>query len=205
MVVKNIGNYNALTVLIDNLENIGMNMNARLLYSRGNTYQNSMFKLNKCINSNKYDFTFDIDNFTYIECDTRITGINNTKKFHLLNNITPAYKLVNNLLSGNRYLKSDSECLNNNKIAIDVKTTSANMTFIMNSRNLIIRAKVPDGETALLYIGGNHSQTLSLVGTGNYEIYEFTIEPQFPIGDIINLSFQNANTATSCLIDYIIN
>lgn len=204
-IVNNNGNYNYVGILINNVENIGMNKDIKLLYSRGSTYQYSYFKVNNCNNSNTFDFKFDVDNFTYIECNSRIKSITNPIKHYLLNNITPAYKLVNNRTTGDKFLYSDSDTLNDLNIAVKVKTTTACLGFILNSYDLTIRAKVPNEETALLYIGGNHSQTLTLAGTGNYEIYTFTVGSQFPLGDIINLNFQSANTATSCLIDYIIN
>lgn len=199
------GDYSNINMIINNIDVMGMEKNARLLLSKGNVYQTSKFILNNVNNTSLKDFYFDINNFPYIKCDTRIKGINSTIKHYLLNNATPCYKLVNNRDTGLRFLISDNDVLNDLGIAVKQVSTAAAFGYIMNSTNLLIRAKVPNGETAKLAISGAHSQILTLEGTGEYKIYSFTMGGQFELGDIIHIAYESSNEASSCLIDYIIN
>ena len=197
--------FSNLSLIINNIDVKGMNKNADIIYSYNNVYQYSSLIVNNVNNTSSKDFIFNVDNFPYIRCNSRIKGIKSTINYNLLNTMTPCYKLVNNRITGDRFLKYDNSSSNDLNLIIKELSTATPISFYLGSYSLSINAKIPNGETAILSISGVHSQQLTLEGTGNYKIYTFTIGSQFEIGNIMNLSLSSNNTASSCYIDYIIN
>lgn len=205
-ICKSVGDYNMLGIIIGNIDVVGMNKNAYLLISKDPVYQASQFIINTVKNYSLKDFVFDIEDFTYIDCKSRIKGVINNQIYRLTNLATPCYKLVNNKSTGNRYLKSETGALNELGIVLTQKSGTLPMAWILSSKTLVIRAKIPDGQTATLAISGSHSQTLTLVGTGEFKCYEIEFGSQFNLGDNVNINYKTGETQPDyCYYDYIIN
>lgn len=200
--------YSYLDFVVNTIDSLGLNKNAILLSSLSRLDERSQFilnNLNSTVNNGK-QFSYDVDNFPYIRHDGHLKQVWGYIYGKLSNSATPAYELIN-YRTNNRsnFLKSDSEALNELGICAKCTGTQAVISFINNSNKLILVAKIPNGETALLDLSGSESQRVDLVGTGAFNPYEITLNNTRKIGDLINISFRSGNTATSCLIDYIIN
>lgn len=202
------GNYSAVSLIVNNIDSIGMIKDNCLLYSQDNVDQSSKFIIDNIDNRGDSNFYFDIDNFPYIKCNSRLKGHNSTNYFYLPRNCTSAYELVNNRKTGNRFLKSDSDCKNTAKIGTKIIDGSASICFVLSSMKLYVRAKVNNGETARLVLSESNTsnqQTQDLVGTGDFEIYEITIDDtKFSISANMFMAI-STSYSTPILVDYIIN
>lgn len=202
------GNYSAISLIVNNIDSIGMIKDNCLLYSKDNVDQSSKFIIDNINNRGNANFYFDIDNFPYIKCESRLKGHNSTNYFYLPSTCTPAYNLVNNRQTGDRFLKSDSECKNLIKIGTKIVSSSASINFVLSSMKLYLRAKVNDGETARVVLsesGTSNQQTKDLVGTGNFEVYDIDIDDsKFAISANMFMAVNNSYSRP-ILIDYIIN
>lgn len=202
-----IGDWSLYQIVINNIDSLGIKKDATILYSHDKVDYRSSFIINNLNNTvnNNYEFIYDVDFFRYIRNDGRIRAITNSWVARLPESATPAYKLVVNRDKSQGKLKSDSDAQNELKLCVKLVDSGTSMSFYNCSDKLAIRAKIPDGETAAIGISGAVQQNVDLEGTGSFKVYEIALSSNRKIGDLTHISYRRENTATSCLIDYIIN
>ena len=196
--------YAYINTCIDNINVAGQLKNADLIYSHENVYEKSYFKVSKVTTNSAFDLLLNVDNFTYIECDTRITGIYNDIKPFLLSSTTPAYKVaVNRNASAQRVLKYDADAENHTKVCVKVDKTHVGACFKLDKTSLYIRAKIADGATPTLSISGSHYATTQLTGTGSFAVYQLNLHGSATVGDTVQFGSPSSSTGEEILIDWI--
>lgn len=195
-----------LSVNINNINVVGMRKDAFLLHTEGGTVDAySSFCLNNLITNSGKNFKFDIDRFKYIKCDCLLTGRSGNRfVYNLENSLIPFYKNVVTSNNTTALLKSDSDSINNIKVCVSMTGTSAIACLLCDGKEkLIIRAKIPNGETASCAINGDFYKTFVMAGDGNFKNYEIDISSTTgkDYGKKCYISFTGDNTATSCILD----
>ena len=196
--------YGCIETTVNNINIVGMFKDCNILYSHGLVYYPSVLKIGKVINPTSKNLTFDLDNFTAVECDTRISKYSNAITPFLDNNVTPAYKLAPTRTStAGHVLKSDSSAQNNTGICVKCNITSICSAFVLSKPTITIRAKIENGATPTIAISGTRYATTQLTGTGDFKVYELTMHANSAIGDTVQLGQPNTSSGEEILIDWI--
>lgn len=203
-----IGAGSVFNIVVNNIDSLGIKKQATILYSHDAVAWESSFILNNLssVYANSKRFVYDVDKFTYIRHDGRRLSSVSAVVPRLTCSATPAHLNVANR-GDNRgnLLKSDVGAQNELGVCVDLSTYYTAFTFLKSSEKLYIRAKIPNGQTAVLYLASGTNQTENLAGTGSFAVYEITLSSSNSIGDAINVALANSNTADYCLVDYFIN
>lgn len=218
--IFNITNNNfALNTTVNNIHIIGMNKNARILKQNGCIpNRQTKFILNNVNNCSNYNFYYDVDGYTSIINNAELKGINlsgNDFKLYNDSEFIPFYKSARQFSNPNclGFLYYDEEANNPSKIVVkpynysnnaqDIVATAC-INTVLGSRNLVVRAKIPNGVTYPLAIisENNVANTSNLVGTGSFKNYEITLPDTYNIGDIIVIRGGSASTNLDCYLDY---
>lgn len=197
------GEYTAYSPIIDNISIIGMNKDMRIMKINPQTfpYVMSSLVINNICNYSKKNFYFDVTNAYDIKCNGKLEGYTSEKLY--INDCVPFYKSI--YRTSLPAIFSDKNSLNN--LNLCVKAFPYNMIkSVITGKNLLVRAKIPNGETCLLGTANinNPSKfyTLEMLGTGEFENYIFDISNIYNIGDIIDWRLSQNNTSTNCLLDF---
>lgn len=205
-IVRLNGDCKVISIIINNIDSLGLKKNATIFYSRGTVNDLSKFILNNLNNASGnsalYDFVYDVLNFPYIQNNSRIKCVKKSLVTRIISPAIAAYEAVMPRYGHGGRLVSDSDCRNELGIAVKL-TYSASVSFYNNSNKFYMRAKMPSGTSTYIRFSGDNDQTETIVGTGDYKLYEFTLTA--PIGTAKHLSLGTSSPNEDCLIDYIIN
>ena len=212
--IFNITNDNfALNTIVNNIHVIGMNKNARILKQNGSIpNRQTRFVLNNVNNCSNYDFYYDVDGYTSIINNAILSGINlsgNDFKLYNESDCIPFYKSVRQFSNPNSlgFLYYDSEANNPSKLVVKPykdSVSTACINTVLGSRDILVRAKIPNGVTYPLAIisENNVANTSNLVGTGSFKNYLISLPDTYNIGDIIVIRGGSASTNLDCYLDY---
>lgn len=195
------------------------NNNVSLIRSIGNVYDNYMSKIlvNNVVNNSPYNLLLNIKNLSKIELKSPLSGRERENRYITqFGSMIPCYKnIYNNVLSVKGLLNYDENSVNPEKVVI---TSNNELTgigkrlfgFLFNSRNFYLRAKIEDGQSLDVAIYGYNPETdnfskigeSSLLGTGDYERYEITLDNKTKMyGSICYFQIVNNNESTSISLD----
>ena len=212
--IFNITNNNfALNTIVNNIHVIGMNKNARILKQNGSIpNRQTRFILNNVNNCSNYDFYYDVNGYTSIINNAILSGINlsgNDFKLYNESDCIPFYKSARQFSNPNSlgFLYYDSEANNPSKLVVKPykdSVSTACVNTVLGSRDILIRAKIPNGVTYPLAIisENNVANTSNLVGTGSFKNYLISLPDTYNIGDIIVIRGGSASTNLDCYLDY---
>ena len=212
--IFNITNNNfALNTIVNNIHVIGMNKNARILKQNGSIpNRQTRFVLNNVNNCSNYDFYYDVNGYTSIINNAILSGINlsgNDFKLYNESDCIPFYKSVRQFSNPNSlgFLYYDSEANNPSKLVVKPykdSVSTACINTVLGSRNILVRAKIPNGVTYPLAIinQDNVANTSNLVGTGSFKNYEITLPDTYNVGDIVVIRGGSSSTNLDCYLDY---
>lgn len=208
--------------IINNIHVIGMTKDGRILKQNSfYPYKNAMPVVNNVsrIYSTDKKLYYDVAGFNYINsCDIPYISPN-THHFvptYFNADVIPFYKIAKlNSVSNYGALYYDPDTNNNLNLAVkpfssnstDVYYTIANT--IVTGSNIKIRAKVDEGVTAILCLAAqnvDYKYQMSIVGTGSYQIYDFTnINATYlPFGTIVGIRlFNKDQIGKNCYLDYL--
>lgn len=194
--IQNTSNNSAQPNISINHINIqGMSKSSDIIYQKNATMQkNSMFALNSINNLSAYNLRYNVDNFPIILSNARTYNARNSYQ-SLTSNGFEFWKNIKANETKNCYICYDTDCINTDKLALKPITTVKGSAFtylLITSTTLKIRAKIENGKTYKLAVvlndGSFKNVTTSLVGTGNYKIYEIDLSS-------LNEDLQNYNSA----------
>ena len=212
--IFNITNNNfALNTIVNNIHVIGMNKNARILKQNGSIpNRQTRFVLNNVNNCSNYDFYYDVNGYTSIINNAILSGINlsgNDFKLYNESDTIPFYKSVRQFSNPNSlgFLYYDSEANNPSKLVVKPykdSVSTACVNTVLGSKDILIRAKIPNGVTYPLAIisENNVANTSNLVGTGSFKNYLISLPDTYNIGDIVVIRGGSASTNLDCYLDY---
>lgn len=194
---------------ISNISISGMTKDMRILRipEDARPFNRSFFQVDSIANNTLKNFYFDVNNGYAIKCNAELRGANNN--IPVLNGNAVAF---NDMVyrASTPILFSDEKALNKTKLCVK-PISNSNFKFLVSSQNILIRAKIPNGETASLGLihpdQPNKYLHLRMLGTGFFENYTFDISSKFDIGDLIDFRLSNSDpqaTTEECLLDYYI-
>lgn len=196
--------YAYISTTVNNINIAGQLKNADLIYSHANVYELSTFKIGKVSTNSAYDLLMNVENFTNIECDTRIKGNYSALLPFLPSNITPAFKVApNRSSSAGRVLKYDADAQNNTKVCAKVTKAAVGAVFVLSGTTIAIRAKIANGATPTIAISGTRYATTQLTGTGYFKVYELTLHESAAIGDTVQFGQPPSSSGEDILVDWI--
>lgn len=203
-----IGSDSLFEIIVNNIDSLGIKKDATILYSHDAVHYQSSFILNNIssVYPNNKEFIYDVEGFTYIRNDGRIRAITDNIVPRLTNSATPAYKNVDNRGVGRgNLLKSDRTAKNEVGVCVNLPTYYGAFSFCKASEKLYLNAKIPNGQTAKIFLNSGTQQKVDCVGTGDFQVYEIDLDANNAVGDVIHVALANENTADYCLVDYFIN
>lgn len=202
----NADNSTILNAIIDNIQTTGIAKNSKFLRSRSNVRNYSNLTINNSTinySSNVY-YYFDVDNFPKINVGNINSIATNYASF------VPSFKKLTGKLHSffetTGYLGTitkDNDSISQFGLCqkLQGKNTS-NLICVEGNQNLIFRAKIPkDREVTFTIYSQEHYGTLTVVGTGNFEIYSFSLSETYLMGQQISLQ-TNSEENTDILLDY---
>jgi len=223
--IVNVGQDNANpNMVINNIVVSGMKLDTPIL--KQNTFyidSKSHFAVN---NTRLYRTTnkiyFDVAGARSIQCNSNNLKAKNYKDdVYITENtegLVPFYKVINKFgvagdvnKFGVLYYDEDSRNeLNlvvkpyNGEVGSDSNIQHICANMIITGKNMLIRAKIPEGENAtlILYLENGTSQTLYLEGTGEYTDYLKEEISTFVIGASCGLRLATAQVNKTCYLDY---
>ena len=200
--------YTYFSTIVNNIDFLGMNKYYTLIYSHVKLDQKSAFSINNINNSNVYPAKFDVENFPYIRCDSPLQLTSTANLYRLPRNIIPAYQVVNNKTTGNRFIASDDDSNTNAKLCVKGQAKGeAYISMILPSRTFSICAKIPNGNELGLLVSNTDGayKATTLTGDGTFKVYDIDVSStSIHAGDKVFLNTTNGSATTDILIDYII-
>lgn len=195
--------------IIGNISISGMTKDMRILRipTDARPYNRSFFQVDSIANNTLKNFYFDVNYGYGIKCNAELRGANNN--IPVLNGNAVAFNdMIYRVTTPSLF--RDEKALNKTQLCVKI-TTSSNFKFLVSSQNILIRAKIPNGETASLGLIHPDQPSkylhLRMLGTGSFENYTFDISSKFDIGDLIDFRLSNSDpqaTTEDCLLDYYI-
>ena len=199
------------SVTLNNLIIRGIKKDGRILYSKEDDLNyKSSFVLKNCYmpSSSYHMFKYEVERFPYILHEGRLNFPIDTVGYTLPATAIPAYTIANNRNNTNDFgnIYSDDASLNNAHLCVKLPTTGIGVGFVLTSTDIVLCAKIPNGETAKIAVNipSGNQQVEELAGTGDFEMYPITLNANFSVGTKVNIGYKTGNTATSCIIDYIV-
>jgi hypothetical protein len=171
-------------------------------------YIKSKLCINSIVNNSDYFCYFDCHGFTYIECHSDLAQTENVIHNVLANNYTPFYTIAKVRKTLNRgFLYYDENSRTPLKLCCKMlyKQGFENFQIIPSSKELIVHAKIDDGETLNITIYDTislKSGTLSLVGDGTFKDYVLDINYFCDIGNVCNIGLYSSSSNVNHLLDY---
>lgn len=214
---------------INNIALSGSKMDFPLLRQNGHYLfnLNSFFIGTVRFNRTTFGVYFDVQGARKIFCNTPVLNGNIARETDFsitkLADVIPFYEVSNNLVAirqdqtlqsahyGTLYYDKNSR--NNMHLVCKPYKASAGdgnyyiicANLIVTGDNLLVRAKVPEGSSVILFLMLDSAtrKNITLVGTGEYTDYTFTdINTTLPVGTPIAVRMSPASEEIDCYLDY---
>ena len=211
-------NYNGGSLILISINNImseGQLKDADIIYNNYYINRESGLYINNILNRNPFNLLLNVKGGFNINVNSSLNGYQalTDRNTHIENSFTPFYKVIhrnigNSVTSGLLYYDSDSS--NNLKLIVkpysDTNIQHEQMNFLCSTRNIMLRAKIPENvDVDLLFINRDRisgSLTTTLTGTGDYTNYSVDISSICNVGDRISLRLANGETGKNVSLDY---
>lgn len=195
---------------INNIAIAGMNKNMRILKQEEGVkpLASSVLKIGNIVNMSSKSFWFDVKGAMNIVCNDNLKVYSEPKSY-IGNEFTPMYEtIVISPTSPRGLLYYDGNSCNKLNLCVSPFTSANSKVFsnlVIGGSKIILRAKVPNGETFKLTVINPDVTTnyinLDLVGTGKFTNYTFDLSSKLAVGDFANFTVSSSNAGTNCLID----
>lgn len=209
--IFNFSGASANTIL--NLSNItisGMNKNLHIIRQLEPNYpfHRSKICIGRIANNSLKNFDFMVQGFEGIECEGTLFYY--AAASLLGNDFIPFYTIMQRNSAGHGLLYYDYNA--HNKLRLCVKPNSGTSAtvrkfaeMILGGLNILMRAKIPNGETytlTIIDVTGNLYDNIPLVGTGSFKKYEINLSSNLVVGNLTRFFTASSNTGSEILIDW---
>ena len=197
-----------------NLNNIaisGMNKDLHIIRQLEPNYpfHRSKICIGKITNNSLKKFDFMVQGFEGIECEGNLFAY--TAANLLGNDFTPFYKIMERNSAGHGLLYYDYNSQNDLRLCVKPNSgTSATVRkfaeIVLGGLNILMRAKIPSGETytlTIIDVAGNLYDNINLVGTGGFNKYTIHLSSNLAVGNLTRFFTASSNTGSEILIDWI--
>ena len=211
--------YNGGSLILMNINNImteGQLKNADLINNKFYISRESTLNVGSVLNRTEFDLIPNISGGFMINIETPMFGTEapTGRNTHMSGMFTPFYKTVirnigSSVKEGIIYYDADSS--NEPKLVVkpynDTNLNHEQMTFLMGSQTLLVRAKIPNGVSVDLYFRNKDyvssvTLTETLVGDGSYKNYTIDCSSLGVAGENVSLRLANGQTGKDISLDY---